>query len=166
MLHRWVSIRNRGDAYAFRAQNRGFCALFGFGTPIFGRFEHKIGIFVLGKRGKWHREGERDRSSKTKSSEGRQRCRSCKTKSSEGRQPAPWGRQPALRGADNQHSEGLTTSTPGRQPAPRGAEKEVPDKRHQAPSRRGRAPGALRLQLLLVGCVLWVEVGPAGKPVV
>ena len=33
---------------AFRAQNRGFCALFGFGTPIFGLFEHKIGIFVLG----------------------------------------------------------------------------------------------------------------------
>ena len=32
----------------FRAQNRGFCALFAFGTPIFGTFEHKIGIFVLG----------------------------------------------------------------------------------------------------------------------
>ena len=31
---------------AFRAQNRGFCALFAFGTPIFGLFEHKIGIFV------------------------------------------------------------------------------------------------------------------------
>ena len=31
---------------AFRAQNRGFCALFAFGTPIFGHFEHKIGIFV------------------------------------------------------------------------------------------------------------------------
>ena len=125
MLHRWVSIRNRGDAYAvicrkatvalpdanflssraqnrhfcvrngdislvlapsehkigvfvrflpskppfsgisstksaflcqkrryfpgfspFRAQNRGFCALFAFETPIFGHFEHKIGIFV------------------------------------------------------------------------------------------------------------------------
>ena len=29
-----------------RAQNRGFCALFAFGTPIFGHFEHKIGIFV------------------------------------------------------------------------------------------------------------------------
>ena len=27
-------------------QNRGFCALFAFGTPIFGLFEHKIGIFV------------------------------------------------------------------------------------------------------------------------
>ena len=32
---------------AFRAQNRGFCALLPFGTPIFGRFEHKIGVFVL-----------------------------------------------------------------------------------------------------------------------
>ena len=42
-------IRNRGDAYhfrAFRAQNRGFCALFAFGTPVLRHFEHKIGIFV------------------------------------------------------------------------------------------------------------------------
>ena len=31
---------------AFRAQNRGFCALFAFGTPVFGRFEHKIEVFV------------------------------------------------------------------------------------------------------------------------
>ena len=31
---------------SFRAQNRGFCALFAFGTPIFGHFEHKIGVFV------------------------------------------------------------------------------------------------------------------------
>ena len=29
-----------------RAQNRGFCALLPFGTPIFRHFEHKIGIFV------------------------------------------------------------------------------------------------------------------------
>ena len=29
-----------------RAQNRGFCALFAFGTPIFGLFEHKIEVFV------------------------------------------------------------------------------------------------------------------------
>ena len=29
-----------------RAQNRGFCALFGFGTPIFRPFEHKIDNFV------------------------------------------------------------------------------------------------------------------------
>ena len=31
---------------AFRAQNRHFCALLAFGTPIFGRFEHKIEVFV------------------------------------------------------------------------------------------------------------------------
>ena len=29
-----------------RAQNRGFCALLPFGTPIFGHFEHKNSIFV------------------------------------------------------------------------------------------------------------------------
>ena len=34
---------------ASRAQNRGFCALFGFGTRVFGLFEHKIGVFVLGR---------------------------------------------------------------------------------------------------------------------
>ena len=32
---------------AFRAQNRGFCALFAFGTPIFGLFKHKNRLFVL-----------------------------------------------------------------------------------------------------------------------
>ena len=32
--------------WAFRAQNRGFCALLPFETPVFGRFEHKIEIFV------------------------------------------------------------------------------------------------------------------------
>ena len=37
--------------WAFRAQNRGFCALLGSGTTVFGRFEHKIGVFVLGCRG-------------------------------------------------------------------------------------------------------------------
>ena len=31
---------------AFRAQNRGFCALLALETLIFGYFEHKIGIFV------------------------------------------------------------------------------------------------------------------------
>ena len=31
---------------AFRAQNRGFCAFFAFGTPNFGHFEHKIEVFV------------------------------------------------------------------------------------------------------------------------
>ena len=30
-----------------RAQNRVFCAFWGLGTPIFGHFEHKIGVFVL-----------------------------------------------------------------------------------------------------------------------
>ena len=39
---------------AFRAQNRGFCALLGSGTPVFGLFEHKIGIFVLAMLGKQH----------------------------------------------------------------------------------------------------------------
>ena len=40
---------------AFRAQNRGFCALLVSGTPVFRVFEHKIGIFVLKRRGKWDR---------------------------------------------------------------------------------------------------------------
>ena len=31
---------------AFRAQNRHFCALFAFGTPVFRPFEHKIEVFV------------------------------------------------------------------------------------------------------------------------
>ena len=35
------------NSLSSRAQNRGFCALFGFGTLIFGHFEHKIGVFVL-----------------------------------------------------------------------------------------------------------------------
>ena len=39
---------------AFRAQNQGFCALFAFGTPIFGLPEHKIAIFVLEQTGNWH----------------------------------------------------------------------------------------------------------------
>ena len=29
-----------------RAQKRHFCALFAFGTPNFGHFEHKIEVFV------------------------------------------------------------------------------------------------------------------------
>ena len=29
-----------------RAQNRGFCALLGSGTLVFGHFEHKIEFFV------------------------------------------------------------------------------------------------------------------------
>ena len=39
-----------------RAQNRGFCALFASETLVFGLFEHKIGIFVLGSAfvfGEW-----------------------------------------------------------------------------------------------------------------
>ena len=32
--------------WALRAQNQGFCALLGSGTPVFGRFEHEIGVFV------------------------------------------------------------------------------------------------------------------------
>ena len=32
---------------AFRAQNRGFCALLGLGTLVFRHFEHKIEVFVL-----------------------------------------------------------------------------------------------------------------------
>ena len=39
----------------FRAQNRGFCALLGSGTPVFRVFEHKIEVFVLKRRGKWDR---------------------------------------------------------------------------------------------------------------
>ena len=31
----------------FRAQNRDFCALLGFGTLVFRHFEHKIVVFVL-----------------------------------------------------------------------------------------------------------------------
>ena len=42
-LPRWVSPC---CSVLRRAQNRHFCALFGFGTPIFRPFEHKIGIFV------------------------------------------------------------------------------------------------------------------------
>ena len=36
---------------AFRAQNRDFCALLPSETPIFRHFEHKIEVFVLGKKG-------------------------------------------------------------------------------------------------------------------
>ena len=37
-----------------RAQNRGFCALLPFKTPIFGAFEHKIEFFVS-ERATFHR---------------------------------------------------------------------------------------------------------------
>ena len=35
---------------AFRAQNRGFCAFLASETLVFGLFEHKISIFVLGRK--------------------------------------------------------------------------------------------------------------------
>ena len=34
------------NSLSSRAQNRGFCAFFAFGTPNFGHFEHKIEVFV------------------------------------------------------------------------------------------------------------------------
>ena len=37
---------SRCQSPSFRAQNRGFCALLGSGTLVFGHFEHKIEVFV------------------------------------------------------------------------------------------------------------------------
>ena len=37
---------SRCQSPSSRAQNRGFCAFLAFGTPVFGHFKHKIGIFV------------------------------------------------------------------------------------------------------------------------
>ena len=37
---------SRCQSISFRAQNRGFCALFAFGTLVFSPFEQKIGVFV------------------------------------------------------------------------------------------------------------------------
>ena len=39
-------LSSRCQSPSSRAQNRHFCALLAFGTPIFGRFEHKIEVFV------------------------------------------------------------------------------------------------------------------------
>ena len=39
-------LSSRCQSQSSRAQNRGFCALLGSGTLVFGHFEHKIGIFV------------------------------------------------------------------------------------------------------------------------
>ena len=39
-------LSSRCQSQSPRAQNRGFCALLPSGTPIFGRFEHKIEVFV------------------------------------------------------------------------------------------------------------------------
>ena len=41
---------SRCQSLASRARNRHFCALLPFGTPIFGLFEHKIGVFVRFRR--------------------------------------------------------------------------------------------------------------------
>ena len=35
------------NSLSSRAQNRGFCAFLAFATLVFGRFEHKIEVFVL-----------------------------------------------------------------------------------------------------------------------
>ena len=40
-------LPSRSPLTSSRAQNRGFCALFAFGTPIFGLFKHKNRLFVL-----------------------------------------------------------------------------------------------------------------------
>ena len=50
--HNYTSARSLPS----RAQNLGFCALLGSGSPIFGLLEHKICIFVLDQMDKWHRE--------------------------------------------------------------------------------------------------------------
>ena len=47
MLHGANSLSFYAALPSSRAQNRGFCAFLGFGTLIFGHFEHKIGVFVL-----------------------------------------------------------------------------------------------------------------------
>ena len=45
---RLCGYASRCQSLSFRAQNRGFCALWVSETPVFGLFEHKIGVFVLG----------------------------------------------------------------------------------------------------------------------
>ena len=37
---------SRYQSLSFQAQNRDFCAILAFGTLVFGRFEHKIEVFV------------------------------------------------------------------------------------------------------------------------
>ena len=39
-------LSSRCQSQSPRAQNRGFCALLGFGTLVFEHFEHKIEVFV------------------------------------------------------------------------------------------------------------------------
>ena len=49
MICRKVTLTLPDANFLFaRAQNCHFCALFGFGALVFGHFEHKIGVFVLG----------------------------------------------------------------------------------------------------------------------
>ena len=43
---RLCGYASRCQSQSPRAQNRDFCALLPSGTPIFGHFEHKIGVFV------------------------------------------------------------------------------------------------------------------------
>ena len=40
-------LSSRCQSLSSRARNRHFCALLPSETPIFGHFEHKIGVFVL-----------------------------------------------------------------------------------------------------------------------
>ena len=47
MIYRKATVAIPDANYlSSRAQNRGFCAFLGFGTLIFGLFEHKIEVFV------------------------------------------------------------------------------------------------------------------------
>ena len=41
-----ISSLPSANPLSSRAQNRHFCALFAFGTLVFGHFEHKIEVFV------------------------------------------------------------------------------------------------------------------------
>ena len=45
-LQEGLDYASRCQSLSFRAQNRGFCALLPFETPVFGHFEHKIEVFV------------------------------------------------------------------------------------------------------------------------
>ena len=124
----------------FSSTKSGFLCAFAFGTLVFGRFEHKIEVFVRF----WCLKPPFSGVSSTKSGF---LCSGRGTSGIGKAKEAVRARQRAPR---------------GRQPAPQRDRKRGARGRHMLP----RAPGALRLQLLLVGCVLWVEVGPAGKPVV
>ena len=111
---------------AFRAQDRGFCALLRSGTPVFWLFEHKIGVFVRflpsgppfsgvsSTKSAFLCSG-RGISGIGKAKEGvlaRQRAPRVDKDAVRARQRAPRGRQPAPRGAGNQHPEGQTKRCP------------------------------------------------------